>query len=209
VEYDGKGVKVDGRMRTSQKHIYACGDVTGKFQFTHAAGYEGSIVVSNAVFHLPRKADYTFFPWCTFTAPELANIGKTEEMARTEGIEYEVLTEELSANDRAQAEGELRGRIKLVLGAKGVPIGVQILAPNAGDLLSEWIAAMNGSVKLHKLAGAVHPYPTMAELSKTVAGKKIGEKLFSPTVRKGLKLFFGFKGRACEPVNLARDSNES
>ncbi|MFP4072051.1 MAG: dihydrolipoyl dehydrogenase family protein [Desulfovibrionales bacterium] len=199
VEYDGKGVGVDERMRTSQKHIYACGDVTGKFQFTHAAGYEGSIVISNAVFHLPRKADYTTFPWCTYTAPELANIGQTEEMARAAGTETTVWTEELSANDRAQAEGQTRGRIKMVLDSKGNPIGVQILAPGAGDLLAEWVAVMSGKVKLHKLAGAVHPYPTLSELNKFVAGKKVGEKLFSPTVKKGLKLFFGFKGRACEP----------
>ncbi|MFW5791893.1 MAG: dihydrolipoyl dehydrogenase family protein [Desulfohalobiaceae bacterium] len=199
VAYDKKGVTVDERMRTSQKHIYACGDVTGTFQFTHAAGYEGSIVVSNAVFHLPRKADYTSFPWCTYAAPELANIGMTEETAQGQGIETSVWTEELAANDRAQAEGAVRGRIKMVLSDKGDLLGVQILAPNAGDLLAEWVAVMSGKVKLHTLAGAVHPYPTLGELNKAVAGKKVGEKLFSPVVKKGLKLFFGFKGRACEP----------
>jgi len=197
VAYDKQGVAVDERMRTSQKHIYACGDVTGKFQFTHAAGYEGSIVVSNAVFHLPRKADYTNFPWCTFTDPELANIGMTEEAARAKGIEPSVWAEELSANDRAQAEGEVRGGIKMVLNEKNDLIGVQIMGPNAGDLLAEWVAVMNGNVKLHTLAGAVHPYPTLGELNKFVAGKKISEKMFSTTVKKGLKLFFGFKGRAC------------
>jgi pyruvate/2-oxoglutarate dehydrogenase complex dihydrolipoamide dehydrogenase (E3) component len=208
VEYDQDGVAVDRRMRTSQKHIYACGDVTGRYQFTHGAGYEGSIVVSNAVFHLPRKADYTFFPWCTYTAPELANIGKTEETARADGEEVTVWTEELSANDRAQAEGQTRGRIKLVLGSKGNPIGVQILAPGAGDLLAEWVAAMSGKVKLHTLAGAVHPYPTLSELNKFVAGKQVGEKLFSPMVKKGLKFFFGFKGRACGLESDAMEQEE-
>jgi pyruvate/2-oxoglutarate dehydrogenase complex dihydrolipoamide dehydrogenase (E3) component len=197
VEHDSRGVAVDRRMRTSQKHIYACGDVTGQYQFTHAAGYEGSIVISNAVFHLPRKADYTYFPWCTYTAPELANIGQTEEAARAAGEDVEIWTEELAANDRAQAEGETRGRIKVVASAKGDVLGVQILAPGAGDLLSAWVAALNGKVKLHTLAGAVHPYPTFGELAKAVAGKKVAQTLFSPLVRKGLKLFFGFKGRAC------------
>jgi pyruvate/2-oxoglutarate dehydrogenase complex dihydrolipoamide dehydrogenase (E3) component len=200
VDHDAEQLKVDRRMRTSQKHIYACGDVTGKYQFTHAAGYEGSIVLSNAVFHLPRKADYTYFPWCTFTDPELATIGKTEEMARAEGIEPVVLSEELAANDRAQAEGRTRGRIKMVLDTKDNPLGVQILAPGAGDLLAEWVAVMNGGVKLHTLAGAVHPYPTMGELSKAVSGRYVAQKLFSPKVKKVLKLFFGFKGRACEPA---------
>ncbi|MFW6323791.1 MAG: dihydrolipoyl dehydrogenase family protein [Desulfovibrionales bacterium] len=208
VDVGERGVVVDSRMRTSRKHIYACGDVTGKFQFTHAAGYEGSIVVSNAIFHLPRKSDYTYFPWCTFTEPELANIGMTEETARAGGVEPTVWSEDLSANDRAQAEGETRGKIKMVLNEKDDPIGVQILAPNAGDLLSEWVAALNGSIKLHTLAGAVHPYPTLGELNKSVAGKKIGEKLFSQSVAKGLKFFFGFKGRACEPERLSGDLNK-
>ena len=92
VEYDSKGLKVDDRLRTSQKHIYAAGDATGAFQFTHAAGYEGGIVVSNAIFHFPRKTDYTFLPWCTYTDPELASIGMNEKRAKEAGLEYTVYT---------------------------------------------------------------------------------------------------------------------
>jgi pyruvate/2-oxoglutarate dehydrogenase complex dihydrolipoamide dehydrogenase (E3) component len=199
VEYTGKGISVDDRMRTSQKHIYAAGDVTGRFLFTHAAGYEGGIIVSNAAFHLPRKADYTLLPWCTYTDPELASIGYNEKRAAEEGIECEVWTEEFGANDRSLAEGEETGRIKMLLNAKGRPIGVQILGPQAGELISEWVAAMNGGLKLTTLVGSVHPYPTLAEVNKSVASRYLQPKIFSEKIQKALKFFFHFKGRACQP----------
>ena len=198
VEQDRRGIKVDQRLRTNHKHIYAVGDVSGGFQFTHAAGYEGSIVVSNAVFRLPRKADYTYMPWCTFTDPPLGNIGMNEAMARNAGIDYAVWTEEFKDNDRSQAEGETAGKIKMILNEKEKPIGVQILGPQAGDLLAEWVAVLNGKVKLATLAAAVHPYPTIAEINKRVVGNFFSPKIFSKKIQKGLKLFFHLKGRACE-----------
>ena len=88
VAFDRKGLKVDGRLRTNHKHIFAAGDATGAYQFTHAAGYEGGVVLSNAILHLPREADYTNFPWCTYTDPELASIGMNEKMAAAAGIHY-------------------------------------------------------------------------------------------------------------------------
>ena len=197
VEFDRKGIKVDARMRTTQRHIYAAGDVTGKFQFTHAAGYEGGIVVSNAIFHLPRKADYTFFPWCTYTDPELASIGMNEKTAKEAGIEYSVFSEAFRDNDRSLAEGERAGKIKMLLDNDEKPLGVQILGPQAGELMSEWVAVLNGKVKLSTLASAVHPYPTLGEINKRVAGIYFSPKIFSDKVRKGLKVFFHLKGRAC------------
>jgi pyruvate/2-oxoglutarate dehydrogenase complex dihydrolipoamide dehydrogenase (E3) component len=197
VDFDKNGIKVDDRMRTNHKHIYAIGDVNGKYLFTHAAGYEGSIVVSNAVFHLPRKADFTNLPWCTYTDPELANIGMNEAMAKAAGIEYSDWTEEFVANDRSLAEGEEVGRIKMLLDGKEKPIGVQILGPHAGELISEWVAVMNGNVKLSTLAGSVHPYPTLGEINKKVVGSFFSGKIFSEKVKKTLKFFFSLKGRAC------------
>jgi pyruvate/2-oxoglutarate dehydrogenase complex dihydrolipoamide dehydrogenase (E3) component len=192
------GIAVDARMRTSSKHIYAAGDCNGGFQFTHAAGYEGGIVVSNAVFHLPRKADYTYMPWCTYTDPELASIGMNEKMAAAAGIEPKTVTEEFKNNDRSLAEAERAGKIKLVLDQKENPVGVQIFGPQAGDLIGEWVAAFNGKVKLSTIAGAVHPYPTIGEINKKVVGNLYSPKIFSDTVKKGLKFFFNLKGRACE-----------
>ncbi len=191
------GITVDSRLRTRHKHIYAAGDVNGGFQFTHAAGYEGGIVIANAVFRLPRKVNYTWLPWVTYTDPELASIGMNEAMAKKAGIDYAVFTEAFKNNDRALAEGEAEGRIKLLLDEKEKPIGVQILGPGAGNLISEWVAAFNGNVKLSTLAGAIHPYPTIGEINKRVAGTFLSPKIFSPTIKKGLKFFFNLKGRAC------------
>ncbi|UCE82813.1 MAG: FAD-dependent oxidoreductase [Deltaproteobacteria bacterium] len=197
IEFSGKGIQVDKRLRTKQKHIYAAGDVTGDYQFTHAAGYEGGVVFTNAIFHLPRKVDYTFLPWCTYTDPELASIGMNEKAAEAAGIEYAVWTEEFKDNDRSLAEGEKVGKIKMILDEKEKPIGVQILGPQAGELLNEWVAVLNGKVKLSTLASAVHPYPTLGEINKRVAGTFFSPKVFSDRVKKGLKLFFNLKGRAC------------
>jgi len=197
VNFDRRGIRVDKRLRTGHKHIYAAGDVNGGFQFTHAAGYEGGIVVSNAVFRLPRRVDYTFLPWCTYTDPPLGSIGMNEKSAREAGIDYKVWTEEFQNNDRSLAEGETVGKIKMLLDGKEKPIGVQILGPHAGDLLAEWVAILNGKVKLSTLAAAVHPYPTIGEINKKIAGAYFSPKIFSEKIQKGLKFFFHLKGRAC------------
>jgi len=199
INMTGKGIIVDKKLRTNHSHIYAPGDVNGAYQFTHAAGYEGGIVISNAIFHLPRKADYTWMPWATYCDPELASIGMNEKAAIKAGLDYQIWTEKFSDNDRALAEGEEQGKIKMILDSSEKPIGVQIVGPRAGDLIGEWVAILNGKVKLSTLAGAIHPYPTLTEINKRVAGSYLSPKIFSPTIKKGLKFFFNLKGKACDP----------
>jgi pyruvate/2-oxoglutarate dehydrogenase complex dihydrolipoamide dehydrogenase (E3) component len=199
VQFDRRGIKVDNRLRTTQKHIFAAGDAAGGYQFTHAAGYEGGIVVSNAVFHLPRKTDYTHLPWCTYTDPPLGSIGMNERAAQKAGIDYSVWEEAFQDNDRSLAEGEGVGKVKMILDESEKPIGIQILGPNAGDLIGEWVVVLNGKVKLATLAAAVHPYPTIGEINKRVAGNFFSSKIFSDKVKKTLKFFFHLKGRACRP----------
>lgn len=194
VKMSEKGIVVNRRLRTNHSHIYAPGDVNGAFQFTHAAGYEGGIVVSNAIFRLPRKADYTWMPWATYCDPELASIGMNEKRAKAAGIDYQVWTEYFGENDRALAEGEGRGKIKMLLDRSEKPIGVQVIGPRAGDVLGEWVAILNGRVKLSTVAGAIHPYPTLAEINKRVVGSYFSPKIFSPTIKKGLKFFFNLRG---------------
>ena len=201
LEYTPRGIVVDNRMRTNHKHIYGAGDITGTFQFTHAAGYEGGIVVSNAVFRLPRKANYTWMPWCTYTDPELASIGMNEKTARQAGMDYQVWSEPFSGNDRALAEGSPVGKIKMILSEKEKPIGVQIAGPRAGDLIGEWVASLAGGVKLSTLAGSVHPYPTLAEINKRVVGNYLSPKIFSERIKKGLILFFQLKGPVDPPCS--------
>ncbi|MDD5760058.1 MAG: FAD-dependent oxidoreductase [Desulfobulbaceae bacterium] len=197
IPFNQQGVMVNKYLKTSHSHIYAAGDVIGGYQFTHVAGYEGGVVLSNAIFHLPKRVNYTHVPWCTYTHPELASIGMNEKRAKSAGIDYSVWSEEFASNDRGLAEGDAVGRIKLLLDHKEKPIGVQILGAHAGDLLSEWVAIMSGGLGLSKIASAIHPYPTLGEINKKVVGSIFSKKIFSATVRKGLKFFFNFKGRTC------------
>jgi pyruvate/2-oxoglutarate dehydrogenase complex dihydrolipoamide dehydrogenase (E3) component len=197
VEFGPRGIPTDARMRTNIHHIYACGDVNGQLPFTHVAGYEGSIALSNAVLRIPRKADYSKIGWCTYTDPEVASIGLNEKRAKQAGVEYRVYEEAFKENDRGLAEGEPVGKIKMLLETNGKLLGCQIIGPRAGELIHEWILAVSGGVKLSVLAGAVHVYPTLAEISKRVAGDYYAEKLFSERTKSVLKFLFHLKGRAC------------
>jgi pyruvate/2-oxoglutarate dehydrogenase complex dihydrolipoamide dehydrogenase (E3) component len=199
VTFTPKGIPTDARMRTNRKHIYAVGDVNGVLPFTHVAGYEGGIALANAVLRLPRRADYALVPWCTYTDPEVASIGLNEKRARSAGVAYRVLEEPFAANDRALAEGEPAGKIKVLVSPAGKILGCQIVGARAGELIHEWVAVMNGRLKLATVAGAVHAYPTLAEISKRAAGGYFATKLFSDRTRGLLHLLFGLKGRACTP----------
>jgi len=199
VEFSPKGIPTDARLRTSVRHIYACGDVRGKLAFTHVAGYEGSIALTNAVLRLPRKADYSRVPWCTYTDPEVAGIGLNEQRAVKAGVAYRVLQEPFAQNDRAVTAGEQQGKIKVLVSPRGKVLGCQIVGAQAGELIHEWVAAMNGGVQLSTLAGAIHAYPTRAEISKRVAGSLFTERIFSSRTKSVLKLLFQLKGRACTP----------
>jgi pyruvate/2-oxoglutarate dehydrogenase complex dihydrolipoamide dehydrogenase (E3) component len=197
VEFSPRGVPADGRMRTNVPHVYSCGDVNGVFPFTHVAGYEAGIALSNAILRIPRKADYAKVPWCTYTDPEIASVGLNEKRATAAGVEYRVLEAPFSEVDRALAEGEAEGKIKLLVTPSGSLLGCQIAGHHAGELIHEWVAAINGGVKLSILAGSIHAYPTLAEISKKAAGSYYSKKLFSDRTRKILRFLFDLKGRAC------------
>jgi pyruvate/2-oxoglutarate dehydrogenase complex dihydrolipoamide dehydrogenase (E3) component len=207
VELDRGFIKVDNRLRTNMKHIYGAGDVIGGYLFTHSGGYEGSIVTVNAIGHMPKKVNYTYLPWCTYTEPELANIGLNEKRAKDAGVKYTVIKEEFKNNDRSVAEGHMIGHVKMLLDEKEKPIGIQILGPEAGTLIGEWVAVLNGGVKLSTLASSVHPFPTLGEINFRVAGKRLAEKFYSEKMKKILKFFFNLRGRACEPDMLESGSS--
>jgi len=200
VKFTPRGIPTDSRMKTNIKHIYACGDVNGQLPFTHVAGYEAGIALTNAVLRLPRKADYAKIGWCTYTDPEIASIGYNEKRAKKEGLEYHVWEEQYAENDRAQAEGTTKGKIKLLVSPAGKLLGCQIIGAKAGELIHEWVIAVNGGVKLSTIAAAVHIYPTISEISKRVAGKIFAEKIFSARTKSILKFIFSLKGRACSPA---------
>lgn len=199
VVYTPRGIPTDFRMKTNISHIYACGDVNGQLPFTHVAGYEAGIALTNAVLRLPRRAAYEKIGWCTYTSPEVASIGLNEKRAGKEGIPYRVLEEQFAGNDRALIEGMDKGKIKLLVSPAGKFLGCQIVGAGAGDLIHEWIIALNGNIKLSTMAGAVHIYPTLSEISKRVSGSLFAEKLFSNSTKSILKFLFSLKGRACTP----------
>jgi pyruvate/2-oxoglutarate dehydrogenase complex dihydrolipoamide dehydrogenase (E3) component len=195
VNYTKKGIETDAHMRTSQKHIYAAGDVNGKFPFTHIAGAEGAIIVRNAIMHIPGKIDYSMTPWVTFTDPEIASIGYNEKRAQQEEIEYDIHVETYEEVDRALAESEYKGKIKILTkaGADKI-IGVQIVGLHAGELIGSSILAVNKRMKLSDLVTPIFAYPTLSEIHKKSAGKYYSQKIFSPKVKSILKFMFGYQG---------------
>ena len=200
VEFDRRGLKLDERLRTTQKHIYGAGDVTGGYQFTHAAGYEGGVVVTNAVFHLPRKVDYTYLPWCTYTDPELASIGMNEKAAKDAGIKYSVWVGGLPRQrpqprrrggdgkdqDAPRREGEAHRRSDPGPQGGGSPCGV-----------GRRVQRQNRS--LHAGLGRA-PLPH-AGRDQQEGGRDVPlhEDLLGAR-QEGPQALFQFRGRACEPA---------
>ena len=193
VDYSPKGIPVDARLRTSNKKIFAIGDVTGGLQFTHVAGYHAGIVIRNALLRIPAKASHANVPWVTYTDPELAHVGLAEEEARKRhGDAVKILRWKLEENDRARAERQTGGMAKAAVGKGGRILGVSILAPHAGELLQPWILAMNSGLKISALAGYIAPYPTLGEINKRLAGAYYTEKLFSPSMRRVVRFLAAF-----------------
>jgi pyruvate/2-oxoglutarate dehydrogenase complex dihydrolipoamide dehydrogenase (E3) component len=193
VAFSAHGINVDDRLRTSNKRIFAIGDVVGGLQFTHVANYHAGLVIRNALFRLPAKVDYANIPWVTYTDPELAHVGETEAEARARHMKINVLRWHLAENDRAQATRETDGQIKVVTDMHSRILGCTIVGPNAGELILPWVLAKSRGLKLSALAGLVVPYPTLSEISKRVAGAYYTPTLFSARTRALVRFlrFFG------------------
>jgi pyruvate/2-oxoglutarate dehydrogenase complex dihydrolipoamide dehydrogenase (E3) component len=183
VAFDRRGIKVDARLRTTNKKIFAIGDVTGGYQFTHAGSYHAGIVIRNALFRLPAKVDYRALPWVTYTDPELAHVGLTEQQAREQGHAVEVLRWPFEDNDRARTERQTSGLIKVSVGRRGRILGASIVGAHAGELILPWVVAIGQGLRISALANAIVPYPTLGEVGKRAAGGYYTAKLFSPKTR--------------------------
>ncbi len=193
VVFSPKGIEVDARLRTSNKKIFAIGDVAGGYQFTHVAGYHAGVVIKNALFRLPSKADHRYVPWVTYTAPELAQVGLTEEQARkAHGDEIRVLTWPYTENDRAQAERATQGLVKAVTTKKGKILGCGIVGRQAGELIQIWVLALSKGLKVGDIAQLIAPYPTLGEVSKRAAGSFYTPSLFSEKTRKIVRFLARF-----------------
>ncbi len=193
VAFDRRGIKTDARLRTSNKKIYAIGDIAGGPQFTHIAGYHAGIVVRNALFRMPAKIDYRALPWVTYTDPELAHVGMKEDDARKKyGEGVEIVRASFEDNDRAIAEGDVDGFIKIVARKNGRILGASIVGTNAGELIQIWALALSQNLKLGALNETILPYPTRGEISKAAVSAFYAPKLFSAWPRRIVKFLLAF-----------------
>ena len=176
-----RGILVNKRMRTSNRRVYAVGDVAGGLQLTHAANYHAGLVIRNVLFRLRARADETIVPRVTYTDPELAHVGLTEAQA---GRRIRVLRWPYHENDRAQAERETRGHIKVVTSERGRVLGATIVGAHAGELIVPWTLAVTQRLNIRAFAEMVVPYPTLAEIGKRAAITYFAGSLTNPFVRR-------------------------
>ncbi|KIN62209.1 Mercuric reductase [Sulfitobacter noctilucicola] len=172
------GIEVDASLRTTNKKVYAIGDVAGGLQFTHVAGYHAGVIIRSILFGLPSKAKTSHIPWATYTEPELSQVGMTEAQAKEEhGSAVEVVRFHYNHNDRAIAERKTKGFIKLMV-VKGRPVGASIVGYQAGELINLWALALANNMKMGQIAAMVAPYPTIGEVNKRAAGAYYSPRLF-------------------------------
>ncbi|WP_109563754.1 dihydrolipoyl dehydrogenase family protein [Jannaschia seohaensis] len=180
-----RAITVGADLRTTNRRVYAIGDVAGGFQFTHVAGYHGATVIRPILFGLPAKARTDHIPWATYTDPELAQVGLTEAQAveRHGKHAVEVLRFPYHENDRAIAEGKTDGLIKVMV-VKGRPVGASIAGEKAGELIGLWALVLANKLKIGAVAAMVAPYPTLGEISKRAAGQYYVPRLFQSDMVK-------------------------
>ncbi|MGL4240217.1 MAG: dihydrolipoyl dehydrogenase family protein [Beijerinckiaceae bacterium] len=187
-----QGITVNGKLRTSNRKVYAIGDCAGPPQFTHRANYHAGLVIRNALFRLPVVASDALIPRVTFTDPEIAAVGLSEDEALKQGG-VRILRWPFAENDRAQAERRTEGFVKAMVDRKGRILGVVICGHNAGELLTPWTLAMANGLKISAMTGITFPYPTYSEASKRVATSYMLPQLRRPALQRILRLvrFFG------------------
>jgi pyruvate/2-oxoglutarate dehydrogenase complex dihydrolipoamide dehydrogenase (E3) component len=190
IDFDGAGITVNAKLRTSNRRVYACGDVSSRFKFTHTADAEARIVIQNALFFGRARADRLIVPWCTYTSPEVAHVGLTIEDARDKGIEIDSVTIQMAEVDRAKLDGSTEGFLKVHL-KKGSDkiLGATIVAEHAGDIVGELALAIRAGIGLETIASTIHPYPTQAEVIKKAADAWRRTKL-TPKIKKLFAAYF-------------------
>lgn len=189
IETHATGIKVNGSLKTSNKRVYAIGDVAGGLQFTHVAGYQAGVIIRSALFGLPAKQSTKHIPWATYTDPELAQVGLSEAQAKEEyGQRVEVVRFDIAHNDRLIAERKAYGLIKVMV-VKGRPVGVSIAGPQAGELIGMWSLAIVNKLKMSQISAMIAPYPSVFEVNKRAAGAYFTPRLFeNDTVKKVVRL---------------------
>lgn len=193
IELNNGRLILDARLRTSNKNIYACGDVAGPYLFTHMAEHQAGVVLRNALFHWPGKVQTRNIPWCTYTDPELARVGLSESDAQQQGIAHRVYRFPFADIDRAVTEGETVGMAKIITTPRGKLLGACIVGPHAGELIAEYVLAISKGMKAGDLSNTIHIYPTLAQINRRVADQRLKEAL-TPKRKQWLKWIFGWRG---------------
>jgi len=195
IETHKRGITVNESCQTSHHHIYACGDVAGGLQFTHMAEHMAKVAASKMLTHLPMRTDDRHVPWCTYTEPEMAHVGETEEALKSKNIGYELYRFPFNRIDRAITESETEGWIRVyAAGFDGKIFGVDILGVHAGELISEFALAMRNGVTLRQMSDTIHPYPTYALGNRRAADQWYVRKQSGALVGI-LQFFFGYQGK--------------
>lgn len=187
VKFDKKRVETDEYLRTSARNIFAAGDVTGHYQFTHMADLEAQIVIQNAFlfYGLRRKTDFRIAPWAFFTSPEVGRVGLTEKEARTKfGDKIKIYRVNFDENDRAQTDDDTTGFAKIVCRKNGEIVGAHLVGPSAGELIHEFVWAMHERLKISELNKIIRVYPTLAKIIQAAGTEATIEKLTSPLIQK-------------------------
>jgi pyruvate/2-oxoglutarate dehydrogenase complex dihydrolipoamide dehydrogenase (E3) component len=180
VRTEQSGIGIDRHCRTSQPHIYAAGDVTGKYNLTHMAEHMSKVAVTNAILRWPATLDEKHAVWSTFTDPELAQLGASEAQLRQRNVRYSVVRFPFEKLDRAVTDGETTGEVKVFASGSGRILGVSILGANAGEMISEYALAMRHGLRLSQIADTIHPYPTFMLGNRSAADRFVARQLDSP-----------------------------
>ncbi len=184
IEAGRAGIKVDSSLKTANRRVYAIGDAAGGPQFTHAAGYHASVVLKSALFGLPSKVRADHMPSATYTDPEIAEAGLSEQDALKKfGGKAEIISFDYAENDRALAEGLTQGQVRATV-VRGRPVGASIVGSQAGEMIHIWSMAIANRLKMNAFASMIAPYPTIGEVSKRAAGAYFSKRLFGSGVVK-------------------------
>jgi pyruvate/2-oxoglutarate dehydrogenase complex dihydrolipoamide dehydrogenase (E3) component len=184
IKYDTRGIQVNKGLVTSNSRVFAIGDVIGGPQFTHVANYHAGIVLRRALFRQPATVDGDIIPWATFTDPELAHMGLSEDVAKRRGTRVRVYRWPYHENDRAQAERTTEGFVKVVTDPKGRILGASIVGEHAGELIQMWSLAVSQKLNIKAMTQWISPYPTFSEINKRVAYGYYATAAANPLVRK-------------------------
>jgi pyruvate/2-oxoglutarate dehydrogenase complex dihydrolipoamide dehydrogenase (E3) component len=190
IAHDGAGITVDSGLRTTNKRVYAIGDCAGPgggpYKFTHVSNYHAGLVIRSALFRLPVRVDTRAIPRVTYTDPEIASVGQSEDEARASGAAIRILRWPVAENDRAQAEHRTAGHVKAIVTPRGKVLGCAIAAAQAGDLIVPWTLAIAKGLKVQDLAGLVVPYPTLSEVTKRAAVEFLKPSAHNPWLRRAV-----------------------